>query len=64
MSQKNNNSILFTFVLKAMDRSIMRKYGDRPIEKLLEEYLLDGTGNIDKNHPWLVQIREYYNKGE
>jgi hypothetical protein len=64
MYQKNNNSILFMFILKAMDRSIMRKYGDKPVEKLLEEYLLDGTGNVDKNHPWLVKIREYYNKGE
>ena len=65
MGQALNSSVLFNFVLKQMNRSILRKYGPRPIDKLIEEYLLNGTGSLDQDHPWLVEIRLYYkNKGE
>jgi hypothetical protein len=65
MEQKGNKSFIFKLVSKLMKRSIMRKYGDRPVQAMLIEYLLDGTGKVDKNHPWLIEITEYYgNKGE
>ncbi len=65
MEQRGNKSFLFKLVAKMMKRSIMRKYGDRPVQAMLIEYLLNGTGTVDKNHPWLIEITEYYgNKGE
>lgn len=62
MEQVENEDFLFKLVANLMDRSIIRKYGSRPIEKMLEEYLLNGTGTVDKQHPWLIEIREFYNK--
>jgi hypothetical protein len=65
MEQRNNRSFIFKLVAKAMNRSIIKKYGERPVEAMLIEYLLDGVGYVDKNHPWLVKIAEYYrNKGK
>lgn len=65
MEQKGNKSFVFKLVSKLMKRSIIRKYGERPVQAILIEYLLDGTGTVDKNHPWLIEITEYYdNKGE
>lgn len=63
--QRGHSGFLFNTVLKLMKRSIMKKYKTRPIQGLLVDYLLDGTGSVDKNHPWLIEITEYYgNKGE
>ena len=65
MEQRGEASLMFKLVSKLMKRSIIRKYGDRPVQALLIEYLLNGTGSVDKNHPWLIEITEYYgNKGE
>lgn len=62
MEMRLNESFLFKIIKKMTDRSIIKKYGGNPIEKMLEEYLLKNTGTVDKNHPWLIEIREYYNK--
>ena len=65
MEQRGEASLMFKLVSKLMKRSIIRKYGERPVQALLIEYLLNGTGNVDKNHPWLIEITEYYgNRGE
>jgi hypothetical protein len=61
MEQVGNDSILFKLVSKLMDKAVNRKYGPRPVEKMLEEYLTKANyGVLDKDHPWLVEIREYY----
>lgn len=63
--QRGHSGFLFNTMLKLMERSIMKKYKTRPVQGLLIDYLLDGTGSVDKNHPWLIEIAEYYgNKGE